>query len=113
MAGGEFRHRAGDDPRLLRPDDLVVLDGGRSLLDDMRDAYENGHRHYEAARARFVAPPEIDKYYFDPDHQYERMQAFVNLAIHPFRSGQIGGMISDVSIIRRSQPAGLPAGADQ
>ncbi len=66
--------------------DLVILDGGKALLDEMKDFYEDGRRHYTMAVERFVEPPPIEEYFFDPDGQYDRLLAHINLAIHPFRS---------------------------
>ena len=68
--------------------DLKILDGGKSLLEDMRDLYKEGQGFYELAKGRFSSPPDFRDYYFDPDRQYEKLQSGINLAIHPFRSKQ-------------------------
>jgi transcription-repair coupling factor (superfamily II helicase) len=72
----------------LEPNDLTILDGGKSLLEDMRDQYKLGEELHEMARGRFVNPPHIAAYYFDPDKQYRKLMSYISLAIHPFRSLQ-------------------------
>ncbi|MCP4566236.1 MAG: hypothetical protein GY841_01510, partial [FCB group bacterium] len=70
----------------LSPQDIVVLDGGKSLHDEMGEQFENGKALYARAIERFVSPPEMEKYYFDPDSQYERLSSGITLDILPFRS---------------------------
>jgi transcription-repair coupling factor (superfamily II helicase) len=72
----------------LHPNDLTILDGGKSLLEDMRDLYKEGERLYEMAATRFIEPPKISDYYFDPEWQYDKILSHVSLSIHPFRSRQ-------------------------
>ncbi len=72
----------------LRSDDLAILDGGKALLEDMRDLYKKGAELYEMAKGRFVKPPHFEQYYFEPESQYGRLLQHINIAIHPFRSLQ-------------------------
>jgi len=70
----------------LDTSDLAILDGGKSLLDDMVDFFEHGRQHYEMAKSRFDEVPALEECFFDPHGQYDRLLSHVNLAIHPFRS---------------------------
>jgi transcription-repair coupling factor (superfamily II helicase) len=70
----------------LSAGDLVFLHGGDTLRDEMRDIFEDGKKLYQRALARFVAPPAIEKYYFDPDLQYDILTSFTHITIAPFRS---------------------------
>ncbi len=70
----------------LLPGDIVVLDGGKGLLEEMRGHYDDGKRLFERATARFVSPPPVEKYYFYPDRQFEKLSSFIHLDIRPFRS---------------------------
>ncbi len=72
----------------LGEDDLFVLNGGQSLLEEMKEFYNLGQDHYDKACEKFEAPPTIDKYYFAPVDQINRIGSYVNIDIHPFRSRQ-------------------------
>lgn len=74
----------------LKGDDLVVLDGSKTLLEEARRQLTAGRHLYERAAERFICPPEIERYYFDPDKQFAKIASFVNLNIHPFHSPRAG-----------------------
>ncbi len=67
---------------------MIVLDGGSSVVDEMKDIYAEGESLYNKAVVRFVEPPVIGSYFYAPDQQYERLTAQVHCMIHPFRSKQ-------------------------
>ncbi|MDD4050497.1 MAG: transcription-repair coupling factor [candidate division Zixibacteria bacterium] len=70
----------------LDDNDLVVLDGGKGLVEDMRRLYEDGEKLFQRAKDRFVAPPPIEKYYLSPADQMGKMSSHVAVDILPFRS---------------------------
>lgn len=70
----------------LAPRDIVVLDGARGLLEEMREQFAEGRILYERAAERFVSPPEIEKYYADPDDQYQKLTEYLTLDILPFKT---------------------------
>ena len=72
----------------LNSSDMVILEGGKALLDDMHDFYKQGSRFHELAKSRFVAPPPVENCYFDPDRQYGLLVSRPHLVFHPFRSGE-------------------------
>ncbi|MCK5124729.1 MAG: transcription-repair coupling factor [candidate division Zixibacteria bacterium] len=67
-------------------DSIIILDGGSSIHDEMKDVYKEGEALFNKAEIRFSSPPPINSYFYDPDEQFARLTSFVNCRIHPFRS---------------------------
>lgn len=76
----------------LDADDIVILDGGKGLLEDMRRLFDEGEKLYHRAKERMVSPPSVETYYFCPDDQMAGMLSAVNLDILPFRAQSTGGI---------------------